>query len=236
VRLLPIALLLCCTVGKGDGVVVGALSIPDCHHDRAMDDSNFDLDADFYAGQPLFHDQDRTSAPDALFIRIQHGGTYAEVADALSIQVIDLAMVHQDAVEEVTLGGNVRAHLRMGLRCPDAFEDLVAAADDGTACPNVGREDRDRLFAGDFNDPAAFDDPFFSGDPADSAAPHPSCIMFRRIGTAFDDEITAAFHFNILDGRTLDGGKGSGASDAHGYLRGRFRFTLDRGPGAQAFP
>jgi hypothetical protein len=184
-----------------------------------------------------------------LWIRVQQGGAYQEVADSLSIQVVDMDNVQPGVVEEVMargcqrtsgedgdgdLRGCVRAELSMALSCPDAFENLVAMADldgagDPVPCP--AEIDLDRTFAGDFDDPDAFSDPFFAGAARDPDALHPSCIVFRSLGVDYGDEIAAAFHFAIRDARMLDGQSGAG-----GYLRGRFRFELRRGSGAQAFP
>ena len=245
-----LGLLAGCSLGKGEGAVVGAIEISGCAKNSDYDDPEFDLGADFFVGQPNFDpDEDDDVARDSLWIRVQHGGAYEELADTLSIHVIDLDKVREGVVEEVMadgcqrskgkdgaddLPGCVRAELLMALSCPDAFENLVAAADldvDGNPIPCPADVDLRRTFAGDFDDPEAFEDPFFSGDASDPDALHPSCIVFESLGAEYGDEIAAAFHFALRDARRLDG-----PSEVGGYLRGRFRFDLWRGAGAQAYP
>ena len=248
--LAPLTLLAGCAVGDGQGAVVGAIEISGCEKNSDFSEPDFDLHPDFFVGQPFFDpDEDSDAIRDSLWIRVQHGGAYQEVADTLSIQVIDMAKVRPGVVEEVMpqgcqrssgetgvadLRGCVRAELSMALSCPDAFENLVGMADldaDGNPLPCPRGVDLQSTFGGDFDDVDAFDDPFFAGDPSDPDAPHPSCIVFSSLGSDYGDEIAAAFHFAIRDARILDG-----PSRAGGYLRGRFRFELRRGSGAQAFP
>ena len=249
VRTAILALLAGCTVGKGTGAVVGSIQIEGCEKNTDFDEQQFDLDADFFVGQPFLDpDADQSMRRDSLWIRIQRGGAYQESADALSIQVVDLANVREGEVEDVMadgcqrssgedssgdVSGCVRAELSLALSCPDAFENLVATADldaDGAPIP-CPTSVADNVFDGDFDDPAAFEDPFFAGDASVPGALHPSCIVFQTLGSDYGDEIAAAFHFGVHDARMLDGPSGAG-----GYLRGRFRFELQRGAGAQAFP
>lgn len=235
-------------MGQGHGSVVGAIEISDCDRSADLDEPEFDLDANYFVGQPLDPDQEDDTTRNSLWIRIQHGGANPEVADTLSIQVVDLDEVRPGTVEDVMAHGCqrngvaadegrgcVRADLAMTLSCPDSFLNLVAAADldaDGNPIPCPADEDVDLggAFAGDFDDPEAFEDPFFDGDASDPDARHPSCIVFRSLGAEYGDEIAAVFHFAVRDARMVD------AAKAGGYLRGRFRFELRSGPGAQAFP
>jgi len=248
------ALLLGCAVGHGEGVVVGSLFLPGCEKDqdlKALGRDAFDLRPDYFVAQPVLDtDEDEATTRDALFIRIQHGGAQVDAADTLTIQVLDLDSVQTGGrVEEVMptgcqrssgedgpgdARGCVRATLRMPIRCPDTFESLEAAAydptpdqgDNGDETPCPTTITTSPFFEGDFDRFEDSLDPFWSG-----GAEHPSCIAFRDIGREFGDEIAAVFHFNIRDARTIDG-----KSSAGGYLRGRFRFKFERGPGAQTFP
>lgn len=214
-----------CAAGDGQGIVVGSLYVPGCDEDEAFDRrDSFDLGVDFFVAQPILDpDEDESMAQDGLSIRLQHGGSSTDVADGLSIQVVDVDEVNLGSVAPVEPGGMVRATLSMALRCPDAFEAMDAAAAEGATCPTaVGAG----LFSGDFDDPDDFDDPFWT-----EGLQHPSCIVFDRIGTRFGDEIAAAFHFNLRDTRAREG-----EETVSGFVHGRFRFTLERGTGAQTFP
>lgn len=221
-RALALAALTGCTVGGGEGFVVGEIDLPGCDD---LDGDGFDLGADFFAGEP-FEDsgENEQAARDTLTLRIQHSAGNTDVVDGLTIQVLDLDEVEAGAPEDVSPGCldpascPVRATLSLFLTCPDVYSALVASG--ATGCP--AGLDAASLCGGDY----AARDPY-RGLIEDAIPDDAACLVLCELGDEFEEVVSAAFRMRLIDDR---------ADEARGWIEGRFRFDLARGRAGQSFP
>ena len=137
----------CCGCpGSGDGWIQGSLWIDNCKDGESFGDSaesrrEFDLNADFFAGEP-FEDSNKSSTQrrNSLTLRIQNTSNNVEESDGLLIQVNDLDQAARALAGGILLpitasrlcpGGNcplahdmVRANLYLYATCPDGRQPL----------------------------------------------------------------------------------------------------------------
>lgn len=83
-----------CGIGEGKGEVKGTLHITGCfgEGDDLADRKAFDLRPEFFAGEPI-DDPTPTGGLDQIRIRVQSSGASVQNADALVVDVVDVAQV-----------------------------------------------------------------------------------------------------------------------------------------------
>lgn len=210
-----------CTVGGGEGFVVGELEVPGCDD---LEDT-FDLQADFFAGEP-YDDAGKNDEArrDTLSLRIQRSGNNREVVDGVTIQVLDVESVREHRLVDVKAGCTdpadcpVRASLSLFLTCPQVYTPLLAQG--MVACPDD--VDVEPLCAGDFADREPYRQRLEQMLPEDAA-----CLVFCDLAHDFNQEVAAAFRMQIIDDRS---------DESVGWIAGRFQFELARGQAGQTFP
>ncbi len=142
-----ISLLLCalaltaCPAGRGEGWVMGSVFVGNCKEGAELDaDDDFDLEADFFAGDPLFDNSHASSARSRLFIRLQQTSNPVAESDSLALQFQDLTVAAEAFAggrvlpisdDSLVAGQNsVNSALRMRMqlytRCPDNKTPLSA--------------------------------------------------------------------------------------------------------------
>lgn len=120
--------LVSCGEDRGEGCVVGSLTIPDCEDGEALkftcaDEvepnmcSAFDLDADFFALETL---------GEIAVLRMQKGGRTFAQTDGLLVQIRDVRLLRGNlgAVLPVGPGANIRAALGLFELCPDTTQNF----------------------------------------------------------------------------------------------------------------
>ena len=141
-----------CSISTGEGWVVGSLFAENCRSGNTLDrpDDQYDLEADFFAGDPLldFSDSDSTRRSSVL-VRVQSTSNRPEESDALLIRIHDLrsaaiAYAAEQPLEAQecfdlagcpsasTIGGQLRplvlrSQLNLYTTCPDSKTALVAS-------------------------------------------------------------------------------------------------------------
>jgi hypothetical protein len=131
-----------CTVGAGDGWVRGSLWIENCRDGNPLGDAldkpnDFDLKADFYAGEPI-EDSDKSipQKRSSLIVRIQPTSNNPEVSDGLMLQFTDLDLAVQRFASgrplEITNSG-----LCSGQSCTNSEDPLRASLYLYTTCPHL---------------------------------------------------------------------------------------------------
>lgn len=94
---LLLVLLAACPAGRGEGWVVGSLFVEDCQDGASLDkQGDYDLRADFYAGDPLF-DSSASAAikRSRLFVRIQETSNPVSESNSLTLQFQDMTAAAQ---------------------------------------------------------------------------------------------------------------------------------------------
>lgn len=94
----PVALLtllpwlVACPAGRGEGWVVGSLWVENCRDGETLErDGDYDLDADFYAGDPLFDSSDSDAQRQSrLLVRIQETSNAVIESNSLLLELQDI--------------------------------------------------------------------------------------------------------------------------------------------------
>lgn len=129
-----------CPAGRGEGWVLGELYVENCKDGRSLD-GEFDLKADFYAGDPVFDSsQSAVERQSRLFIRIQETSNIVSESNSLTFQFQDMVKAAQafNNRELLTLTDDslipnssdvnaaLRGQLQLYTSCPDNNSPLHA--------------------------------------------------------------------------------------------------------------
>lgn len=145
-----------CTAGEGDGWVSGDLWLKNCKEGQSLEQTqgNFDLQVDFFAGEPVEDSYpDPSQRRNSLTLRLQNSSNNFEEADGISMQLTDVQQIAKKVaageVIPITYNGIcnigcvktedlVRANLYLYNSCPDCREPLAGIneqiGDDGQGC------------------------------------------------------------------------------------------------------
>jgi hypothetical protein len=250
-----------CAVGQGTGTVKGTLDVNQCTFDSSANPTpltvaDFDLHADFFAGQPI--DADPILEPrfpaNQMIIRVQHSGKRLESANALVFLIQDSAAVARcmhgapgwdpalcdrsaAALGPGDLGRvfigmtseTVRSFFVLNEACPKGLvsADALGTACEDNSCPDVA------LCPGR-GSWITFAD--YGNVPADPAA----AISFGFKVNDGERMRAQAFHVEMCDAATvlakLDHVLPVPKPNVVGTLDGSFDFNLERGQAGQPFP
>lgn len=237
-----------CAQEGGEGVVIGALRVPDCWSGA------FDLEPTFFGGLPF--------REEGLAIRIQNGSDAPTFSDGVSLFVRDVRLVRPggEGEGEGKLGEALPVDLPVGVAPPG--HPVVPEADPAivsltTYLQRSCRTQNPTLYAVrevSLPEDGSCDVPSVSGtDPlsgCDPAAPGPSgpgggksFAAFVELYTADPSETRASerntagcFDIYLADPREIDPTGEGPPPPCRGHLKGRFRFFFERGRPAQPFP
>jgi hypothetical protein len=232
-----------CGIGEGKGEVKGTLHINGCFGE-GTDLSNqkaFDLHPSFFAGEPI-DDPANERRMDQLRLRVQSSGANVETADALVVEVTDVAQVAARlgqwmdvyAAGDATpaggteLVGPVRASLNLLRTCGKLFPavqqwSLVADTDTDYAATGIHSKIRFTQLGG--RECVVDETGVHDCEATDGGA----------YSVGFGGNIRAEFDLHVVDPRPKYLGPEYPALGG-GHIVGYFEFTLRRGRVAQAFP
>ena len=232
-----------CGIGQGNGEVRGTLHITGCFGDG--DDLRnvkaFDLHPSFFAGEPI-DDPSGAGNADQLRLRIQSSGASVENADALVVEVDNVAQVAAqlgqwidvygagDATPDTGIEqvGPVRISLDLLRTCGRRFPavdqwSLVADTDPDYAATGVHSKIRFTQLGG-------------RNCVVDETGVHDcEATDGGSYTVGFGSDIRAEFDLSLVDPRPRYLSPAYPALGA-GHVVGYFHFTLRRGRVAQAFP
>jgi hypothetical protein len=232
-----------CGIGEGKGEVKGTLHITGCFGD-GEDLSNvkaFDLHPSFFAGEPI-DDPSGAGNADQLRLRVQSSGASVENADALVVEVTNVAQVaarlgqwidvyaagDASPVAGTQTVGPVRISLNLMRTCARQFPavdqwSLAADTDPDYEVTGVHSKIRFTKLGGR---ECVVDETGVHDCEATDGGPY-------TVG--FGNEIRAEFDLRLVDPRPKYVGPEYPSLGA-GHVVGYFEFTLRRGRVAQAFP
>lgn len=224
IRPLSTSLLLCaaivlaaCPAGRGEGWVVGSVFLDNCKEGGELDaQGTFDLDADFFAGDPLFDNSESAYARSRLFIRLQQTSNPVAESDSLALQFQDLTVaaeafaagrvlpISDDSLiaGQKSFNSPVRMRMQLYTRCPDNKTPLSAVGWPLAMGAAPGRTEQCML-------PAS----------AQPTPPQPDCPTLSDAQRAELDQICEEPDFNDRESRgRIEAILGSGAEPACLYL------------------
>jgi hypothetical protein len=241
--LLALAGLSGCRIGAGSGSARGTLHITGCIGEGDDIDAQeaFDLHPTFFAGEPI-DDPTGITETNQIRVRMQRSGANVDDADALIIDITDVATVAARLGEwiEVHAAGDatpasgdqtvgpVRASLLLMHRCARRFPALVPSpllADTDENFAETGVRSVIRFTKLGDRECVVDDGSVHDCERTDGGA--------YRVG--FGGEIRAEFDFHLVDPRPKYLGADFPAL-GKGHLVGHVDFTLARGRVAQVFP
>jgi len=199
-----------CSVGAGQGSVIGTLWMNQCTQWMAIGSPStpaaFDLHAGYFVALPTNETQ-MLQPQNHLTIRVQSAGTKIEESDLVNFSVEDVVPVAQALGQPIPVGPdtNVRATLGLFRSCPQHTVQLEL---DGTITFSK----------------------FGVTDPASTVPP----TFHIQLG----DPLDAVFSFDIVDRRALTlAGVGAvpAQPQAGGQIAGSFNFNVTQGRAAQPF-
>ncbi len=232
-----------CGIGEGKGEVKGTLHITGCvgEGEDLGNVEAFDLHPSFFAGEPI-DDPSGVGNADQLRLRIQSSGASVENADALVVEVTNVAAVAAQLGQwiDVYMGGDaspvtgtqhvgpVRISLNLLRRCSGLFPKVnqwTLAADTDPDYSVTGIHSKIRFTKLGGRD-CVVDELGVHDCEATDGGPY---------NVGFGGDIRAEFDLRMVDPRPRYLGPEYPALGA-GHIVGYFEFTLRRGRVAQAFP